>query len=143
MSKRKAWFRRAHYDENVLVDRYFRKGGVALRIPISGAGRFKGDVLGFRKHNIDLIAHRRDDAGKGHVVFKESEINDLMLQSRTIAYLLSSPICVNVLLVAHFPKKRKWVVIHLLHFEGGDVKINDKGEISLNGEYMNVFWLEA
>jgi hypothetical protein len=38
-------FRRAHDDENDVVDRYFQEGNIALRVPISAAGRFKGDVL--------------------------------------------------------------------------------------------------
>ena len=42
----KPHFRRAHADENICVNRYWKEeGGQSLRTPISGAGQWKGDVF--------------------------------------------------------------------------------------------------
>ena len=128
----KKHFRRAHSDENAVVDNYWRKGYPALRLPVSGAGRFKSDVLVFLPHCIKLILLRRAEphhikqknvikvTDPNTVTFKADEIQDV----RTLAGRLSSlvyPNSVQIELVSHFPKRRRWVEKMLLDWDGKDV----------------------
>lgn len=100
-------FRRAHSDENHIVDELYEKGGVGLRIPISGAGRFKGDVIGFINGGIELVLVRRTERN-GPVRFSKMEIYDLLVQigklRRLIPHILILPV-----LYAHRPREKKWV----------------------------------
>jgi len=61
---KKSWLKHAHLDENKVVDNLWNDGMPALRIPISGAGRFKGDILAFGHHVIHLRLVRRAEPTK-------------------------------------------------------------------------------
>lgn len=118
----KKWLARAHYDENLVVDEFWKKGEIALRIPVSGAGRFCGDVLAFSHRTIKLILVRRTESGD-KVRFTKEEIQDVKSLAERIASLVY-PTPVQVELRAHFPKKKKWVCKLLLSWDGKDVKVS-------------------
>ena len=98
-------FKKAHYDENLVVKSYWDSGFPALRVPISGAGNWKGDVLAICEDSIHLVLVRR--TRKEKAVFKKSEIKDVFELAEKIKKLIN----VNVIIcyVVHFIKKRKWV----------------------------------
>jgi Holliday junction resolvase len=131
-------FRRAHHDENLVVNNLWKKGYLALRIPVSGAGNFKTDVLAFLPNQIKLILVRRKECSikksckeclkinekckANTVIFKASEIMDAWHLASRIATLLY-PNSVLIELKAHFSKQRKWVEKQLLDWDGKDVEV--------------------
>ena len=114
----------AHHNENIIVDQFWRKGYPAIRIPISGAGRFKGDVLAFGNHVIYLRLVRRTDDEK--VVLRKKEVKEVMDLANKISQLIY-PISVEVGYDVHFAKKRKWVSGTLSYqWDGKDVVVKCK-----------------
>lgn len=123
---------------------------MALRLPISGAGRFKGDVLAFTSKGIefDLIRRTRTKRRKNEtekqykervdvIVFNEDEIMDAIKQRTKLIELLSittSVIVVRIFVIAHFPRKRKWWKREVLEYKGGDILVDDEGEWSTFGD---------
>jgi Holliday junction resolvase len=116
------FLRRAHYDENIVVNKYWKLGYPALRVPISGAGLFKGDVLAFTKNAIHFILVRRSESGD-KIVFKADEIKEVKHLAGKLAALMY-PNTVLVELYAHFPKQRKWINKLLLDWDGNDVVVS-------------------
>jgi Holliday junction resolvase len=118
------FLKRAHYDENIVVNKYWKLGYPALRVPISGAGLFKGDVLVFTKNTIHLILVRRSESSD-KVVFKADEIKETKDLAGKLAALMY-PNTVLVELYAHFPRQRKWVEKLLVDWDGKDIAIEVK-----------------
>lgn len=118
------WLKRARYDENLVVNEFWNKGYVALRIPISGAGRFCGDVLAFTPHTINLILVRRTE-NNNKIIFKKEEIQTVKNLAGRIASLVY-PNSVQIELKAHFPKYKKWIEKLLLDWDGNDIEIKIK-----------------
>lgn len=143
----KGHLRRAHADENQRVSEYWEKGCPALRIPISGAGRFKADILAFIDKGVRLELVRRAEPlkcwkckgigkihliscnickGKGRInqndiTFVKSEIYDAERLSRQISHNIQRD--VQIFLVAHFPSFKTWRTQHLMNWDGKDVVI--------------------
>jgi len=120
------WLKRAHYDENKVVDDFWKKGYPALRLPISGAGRFKSDVLAFTPHCIKLVLIRRSESEE-KIVFEEREIKDVMSLAGKISEL-TFPVGVEVVYHVHFPKQRKWKSGTLSYgrWKGGNVEVREE-----------------
>jgi len=115
------WLKHAHYDENIVVDEFWKKGYPALRLPVSGAGRFKGDVLAFLPHCIKLILIRRTET-EDKITFEASEIQDVQNLAGRIAPLVY-PNAVSIELKSHFPKQRRWIEKMLLDWDGKDIVV--------------------
>ena len=101
-----AHFGRAKSDERKVSDDYWRSGGISLRVPISGAGRFKSDVFAITNGEIHFCLVRRTESDNVEIKFNSREIRETIEQAKKVEELLSIPVVVK--LVAHFPKKRKW-----------------------------------
>jgi Holliday junction resolvase len=100
-----AHFRKAKADERKVSGDYWKAGFIALRIPISGAGRFKGDVFAITDRGIEFCLIRRSER-EGVISFDKREQSEVILQAKKIEELLG--ISVIVKLVAHFVKARRW-----------------------------------
>jgi len=119
---KRSHLRRAHADENIRVLEYNKQGFHALRIPGSGSSKFfPGDVLAFGPHQVRLELVRRTEK-EDEITFSKEEINDVKKLATKLTKLLF-PTQIMVLLVAHFPKYRKWNVKQLISWDGKDIVI--------------------
>ena len=120
--------RRAHYDENRRVNEHWKQNMPSLRIPASGGGRFKGDILAFGLHKIILELVRRNETGEESITFTKEEIEDVMKLATNITEKVH-PLQVVVLCVAHFvfPRGRgmygSWITKQLIDWDGKNVVV--------------------
>jgi len=96
---------RAKADERIVSDKYWRAGAVALRCPISGGGRFKGDVFAITDKGIEFCLVRRTEKDS-NIKFNSREIKETIELAKKVESLLRVPVFVK--LIAHFPKRRRW-----------------------------------
>ena len=124
-------FRRAHRDENLVVDKHWKDNHPALRVPISGGGKsirpmWKGDVfavVGKGLFEIDLV---RRTSKETTITFYEKEIKDVIDFASCLKKLGNE---VDIVCIAHFPYKG-WFKMSLdeLGYVSGNIQINKQGE---------------
>jgi len=60
----KSHLRRAHYAENIRVSEYWAQNFPSLRVPSSGAGKWKGDTFTIRENSTRIELVRRAEPSK-------------------------------------------------------------------------------
>lgn len=90
----------AHNTENQRVARYWKDNFPALRVPISGGGRWKGDIFVVMPDMLryELVRRKKTD----EITFRKSEIQDVIDLANRIHILTNLPY--QILLVAVFSK---------------------------------------
>jgi hypothetical protein len=78
------YHRRAHNVENAGAKEYWNRGELGLRIPASGGGAFKGDVLGFKHHGVIELSLFRRSQHSSAIRFTRLEINVMIDQIRKL-----------------------------------------------------------
>ncbi len=124
-------FRRAHMDENLVVNEHWKRNHPALRVPISGGGKslrpmWRGDVfavVGKGLFEIDLV---RRTSKESLITFHEKEISDV---TRFVTSFEKLGNQVTIIFTAHFPYKG-WFRKSLddLRYVGGDIQVTKQGE---------------
>ncbi len=124
-------FRRAHKDENLVVNEHWKRNHPALRVPISGGGKsvrpmWRGDVfavVGKGVFEIDLV---RRTSKENSITFHEKEIIDVTNFVKSFEKLgnIATVVC-----TAHFPYKG-WFRTSLeeLGYVGGEIQVTKQGK---------------
>jgi Holliday junction resolvase len=124
-------FRRAHKDENLVVNEHWKRNHPALRVPISGGGKslrpmWRGDVFAVVGKGVFEVNLVRRTSKENSITFNEKEISDVINFVTSLETLGND---ITIVCIAHFPYKG-WFKTSLdeLGYVSGEILVTKQGE---------------